>query len=738
MIVVANMWQYESLARNNSLANHAVAGGDLSVLDKARQDSRQIYPLWDGYTENDTRRLDDAAWRYCETVAARLVGRVILNSCDLVERMKYDLFQPVRCALHVSLMADRLLAREKPKEIWCFEEMSTSFIWDPIEQPPDVFNAAVAGTAERRGVRINLIKGSSAVEQPHEVELLDFHESSAQKPLPDARIDYLAVCPAYDFIELELLLRSVPEADQSRWMVVTDPVHMNKFNLPSADYHQLFWMPFDLGNIPEIAGELEKNGWPQPDFDEEILSMLLKNPRLHFVWGSFCRSLVTGGRACALGSYLGRAVQPRITLVGQDIMGVTRCFMEGMWSTGVASIANWHAGLGHNYNYRRHIGVRGPVACWGEYDSAEIKLWRDPDARIFPVGTMRADFKDVELAEERQNVQAGVASLRRIVWLTTKVADVSEPLADMVRHMKTWEKLLAWARRNPDWQFEIKAHPRYDYVEWYRDLITVRGLTNVRIVTQNAREVLQGADAAVLVNYPSTVAMDACAMHVPLFYLKEANYSWATGLLEGKGIAVVESVERLESECTRLFSNSEMAATMIEQQKQFMARALIAQGEHAVRNMRKAVDDCASTPGVPEPVAAWMLRLMSVVLSMSYGFKTVASNRKSLLNMRREGQLLSIPAESTDAMREWGRYVMEEIIRRRTVCSNSASRPELIMAVYRTLPSHIRPEIRFLRRWLSQAFHQQSAIQVHNHKSDAKLYEAISLALAPGRLVRSL
>ena len=153
---------------------------------------------------------------------------------------------------------------------------------------------------------------------------------------------------------------------------------------------------------------------------------------------------------------------------------------------------------------------------------------------------------------------------------------VAQPGAEPARHRQTWRELVVLAEGRPDLTFAIKPHPAYDFVEFYRYLCQA-GPPNLVLLAPNSLGVaLRACDVAVLVNYCSTVALEAMQAGVPVVFIRTAIYQTEMHKdpLEERGAVNVTSVAELEISVDRLLRDRAFRQNVIDD-AELLVRSLV-------------------------------------------------------------------------------------------------------------------------------------------------------------------
>lgn len=739
---IANLTQYRHWAADPANAEAPLASGDFQVCWEASRAGRVVSNLWTYYSSAAAEANDAAAWEYCEAMAKELAGKVMQQDCDLIAQMRYDLFYPIRDALHSDAMVGRCLDELSPTEISCFGEMSEAYFWDPPNRPPDIFNAAVWWAAQKRGIAVHHLRLPLPNTQPkdptqHPFTLLP---SPLSRSFESTSYDYVAVCPANDYREQELLLASIKDSEVARWLVVSDPGIASGCALPQVSYQAIRDLPFEAGSTRSSILAVAEMGLPIPDALPKGLRDALSNPALVFLWRYFCRALEDGSRAHLMGQWLARASAPRLVFQGYDVWGTVRCFIAGLRRHGVHVLSNQHAGIGADNTRKRTLGLEIPTLCWGNHEVNELRRWRAATSIVSPVGTLRRDYAELKHEYVSHEPKEPLQNNRpKIVLLTSIVGDMGDPVADLSSHQRTWERILDWCDRRSDWDFVIKPHPRYDYSDLYEGWCGTSGRrANLSISRLSARDALRGATVAVLVNIASTVVADACFLQVPIFYLKEAVFSWASSTLD-HGIATVHSVEELMDRVELLLDDHSVRNDMLERQARFLRNELRATGADAVALVRAEIERWATPKKdarVPDAPSRWILDLLHLAESTLRGALSKGEASLRFKELGVAGRAHSWTSEDLLPNRSVGDHLLRLPCRWPHFTIGAPTRSQVVCWIYRALPRALRPSLLRLRSILSETCHQDGGVRFCAGERSAYLWEAASQLMSPGRLFR--
>lgn len=602
-------------------SGHSIASADFEVVERAAEEGHKVTNLWEFLNSTETRRMWEAAWEFCDDVAETYAGRVQIDHCDVVHQIRYELVYPIAYALQSFVMAKRCMEALNPRQVSHFPEMEQAFFWDPEQQPCDIFNASVAWAAKCNG--IPTVPLASLTKK---IESTPASSGRAFTPVRNisrstSKATYVAVAPGYVFLEQELLFSSFSNSDEDNWLVLTTPTDALSPQIPTQSYDGLITLPFFLPPTVETAIRLlEKESLPILPHKHGDVAAALSNPHLSFVWSYFCKALLGSAKSYLRGYALARAYTPQLLLYGSDVWGHARCFIEGVQATGTPIVSMQHSGLWTKNAVRRATGLQIPTVCWSDYDAVRLKQWRASVSQVLPVGSLRKDHVGVLPNDGLpEGAPAGVRH-PRIVFLTSRVGALPCEGVDPITHREVWKKLLAWCDRKSDWQFVIKPHPRYDHHDLYESWSRKAEYHNLSVDRRPAREALATASVAILVSRTSTVAVDVCAMGIPLFYLKAANDVVDPDIFDGHGIEALEDVTQLIARVTEVVSDLTIKKGVLNKQNRFLRKVMAATGQKSVERMKVEIERLALSDAQvsePDPALRWVfdvVRLVETVL----------------------------------------------------------------------------------------------------------------------------
>jgi len=400
---------------------------------------------------------------------------------------------------------------------------------------------------------------------------------------------------------MRLLLKEVAAQNTSDWLLVTDHDPNIKLNVLREEL--LLDLPFSTSKPEADIEQLRAQGPPAAMLSRcaPDIAQLLGHPSLRFVWNHYYDNLLRWSRLHAAARLLCLSTNPRILVVGYDIFASCRVVQGAFSASGVPSLAIDHVGCGLDSSHQRNLGAQGHAAVWGPVDGEAQRKWRGAQWTVVNVGSLRTDhsaWESILNSQTRESPQlegSSGALTRTVVFLTSNGTSLAEYNISLDLLLRSWEELLSCVRQHPEWKFIIKPHPSCDYPALYEQDQFL--LENLQIFSGKqgkggAIDLLRsGCTAAVLVNCPSTVVVDAVAAGVPVLYLKSAVWEESGSPIENTVCKVVHSVSELDHELKRISEDSGYRAELVDQQLSALPNLLCAVGPSAVNRARRAIEE---------------------------------------------------------------------------------------------------------------------------------------------------
>lgn len=283
---------------------------------------------------------------------------------------------------------------------------------------------------------------------------------------------------------------------------------------------------------------------------------------------------------------------------------------------------------------------------------------------------------------------------------------VTAPVANLTQLRDDWQHLSELIERRQDLHFIIKPHPRYDYYDFYRNLCANLP-SNVELREGvSLSEVFPDVSVAVMVNYPSTAALEAMLAGVPLVYLRSAMYK-AAGLrsaLDAGNVICVDHVEDLETVLDELIGNPARRAEALENSQAFVAQFAPYVGETALARMLDVIDQLTSQEKQQQarPIPN---RATDILLFMRAIREYLASGNKEYLH-----EALA-PVAKRDALLEVDRERLWEVSVVRLLAvhipsgMNNVCAPDSMVAdLLSAVPQELRPPHRVVNRLYARMY----------------------------------
>lgn len=607
LLFVCKQAQWDRLRDLSSLpAGYVVASADFDLTHTLRTNGVEVIDLFQFATEQQGRESVDQAWSIADALRSNPPVAANLPGCNLLERTANELVSPWSEVFFQGALIEACLARYKPVRIYSFPEVSQSYEWDyPADQPPDVFNATVMHWAGVRGIP------HCFVDAPVGGTNYEPAAPTAALPLPDRALsgygplDGGTICFAPKFAalgEMRVLIHAVRTGGQANWLIVTDSD--DSLGLPTLRQELLLSLPFDLTEWKFDADAVNRSvllACSVGRLDDRV-ERVISDPSFAFIWERYCAELSAWARWFAAARFLAASTPPSAVVVGYDALAFNRAIEAGFAAANVPSLSIDHVGCGVDASHRRNICGQAHVAVWGDADRKGQERWRGVKWKAIEIGTLRGDhaFLADRLGEPpERSVVIPTAQHRherpRIVLLTSKFTSSRSITGPIDAFERSWKGLLAMIEKRSDWDFVLKPHPAYDHHALYAS--SVFQLPNLEVVSGTANQgrgraqkILETAAVTVLVNCPTTTAIDAVGLGVPVLYLKDASWPGSASPLEGGLAKCVDSPEQLETEIERLLSDASYRGAFLLSSGSALSRLVVAAGQSAVDRALSAIE----------------------------------------------------------------------------------------------------------------------------------------------------
>jgi hypothetical protein len=328
---------------------------------------------------------------------------------------------------------------------------------------------------------------------------------------------------------------------------------------------------------------------------------------------------------------------PSLVLFGHDAFTIERTLVQIARHRGTPTVGLFHGGLQPIFARLGLVGDADRVMVWSEQDVKDLTRFDVSADRLRKVGSLRLEKMDQRAlplsASDAKKVEArhklNLSASQPLILLLTSPTNIglSQATADPVRQHQTWRDIVSLAERRSDLTFAIKPHPAYDFVEFYRHLCCTGGPHNLVLLEAKSHElVFRASDVAVLVNYCSTVALEAMLVGVPLVFLRSAIYQTEMheDPLEKRGAINVSSVSELEHSVDRLLGDESFRQEALNDASLAMDALLGDRAQPALKQVMAELENIATTPNVgcdsgtsdlPESTCGVFLQMRRLLIS---------------------------------------------------------------------------------------------------------------------------
>lgn len=606
MLFLCRLQQWKRLQQSVSLPSDVVvASADYDLTQTLRAVGVDVVDLFTFATEQIVHESRDQAWSVAAALRRNPPPEADLDGCNLVERTANEIVFPWNEVFFQRALIDACLAQYLPHRVYGFPEMEQSYEWDfPPDQPADVFNATVAYCASTHGIQY-----CTAIPPTQSAEPTTQHLAQIP-PVPYSGLDpaqvtgYRTICFAPNVAALghmRALISALSKEARTDWLIVTDS--NERLGLPTLRQELLLGLPFELPNWslqdPETQREILL-AYLAIQVDDSV-GRILSDALFSFIWHHYATRQADWARWYRAASFLAASTEVSAVIVGYDVLAANRVIAAAFARNAIPTLSIDHVGCGVDASHRRNIGAAAHVAVWGEADRLGNERWRGPHWEAIEVGTLRADHAALEgttqfdVDSSRHHLATRSTGRPRILLFTSKFANarmVNGTIADFER---SWSDLLALITRRSDWDFVLKPHPNYDHYTLYESkqfLLPNLQVINTQVIKAGAstQELLKAADVAILVNCPSTTAIDAIGLGVPVLYLNDASWAGQKSPIEGVLAAGIGSIAELETEINRLLSGEEYRAQIVQSSRVGLSKLVVAASHGAVTRVRSAIE----------------------------------------------------------------------------------------------------------------------------------------------------
>lgn len=544
-----------------------VVTGDLATIAEAERLGIRTMNEWDYLKSEDVEENFEEAGRLVHGWWGNDRDATRHEGICLAEMASYELAWPFEMCLNSRTIYNRILDALKPRRIHLFEHSKVGVCrTGPVPIHPaavSVSQAVLRWLSEQRGVEIESHPSPPKLSQ---------RQRSRQIPGPTPnplRRTRAAEGRVADHVLLLLDNGLRPKEAQSLeeifsraegWQVVRlsqfarEAITGWNWGDDVLQRLQCLWAGF-------VAVRGDYKG-PHPE--------IFSNYHLEFQFRRIWDEMILAARLCGPFIALLETIRPEIIVLGHDSFTVERTLVGCARRCRIPTAALLHGGLCSRNGYRFLVGDADRFLVWNETDCTALEGYGVPKEKLCKVGSLIYDerYRRLEAAHDVSDPHRPPSKRTAtpiIVFLTAAInSGMAAPQANPGNHHRTWQCLVACARRHPEWTFVIKPHPAYDNYDFYRHLCRF-GPANLRLKEAlKLADALACADVAVLVNYCTTAALEAMLVQVPVVFLQTAIYGAPSRAdnVGGRGMIVARSVEELERVIGELLENSPAQADL--------------------------------------------------------------------------------------------------------------------------------------------------------------------------------
>ena len=581
-------------------AHAVVVTADLHVA-AALEDSRQPFlEVWSYLEAADI----DRAQRLRQQLAAEwwrpFLGEIEYKGVLLADAMSRDMWDAFAMAINAHTVINRILDAEKPERLVLFADLKKATFWDPADGPyPDVFNAVALWIARQRRLPVRRLSAKRRLSRrARSPASQNRHNSRLATPtspvlpfdlLDDSAQGTIAILLGrVDYHKQRHLIKALYESPDYNCILL----RRGRYEVPEISNQALDWTDYPIwfSAVPPFERELQE-AWrrfkrQQAEYAGDF-SYIFANFYLDFQFKAFWERVADAARIVDAAMLVCNGLQPDLCIFGLDASGPSVCWNRVAKLCGVTTLTIPHGVIGPASRYELLNSEADYLAVEGDYSRRALQALGRPPAAIKVVGFP---------GEVPSSSHRGHRSKSVLLMTCLSGYGLVGPLANLTKLRNDWQYLSELIERRQDLHFVIKPHPRYDHYHFYRNLCA-KLPSNIELREGvSLSEVFPDASVAVMVNYPSTAALEAMLTGVPLVYLRSAIYK-APGLrsaLDDGGVICVDCVEDLEAVLDELISNPARRAETLEKSQTLIAQFAPYAGEASLRRILDLIEQLTS------------------------------------------------------------------------------------------------------------------------------------------------
>lgn len=572
--------------------------------------------------------------------AEAIKGRYVAFDLDLGEIGAHDLWLPFveACCFHrlLSSTFDEL----NPSGVQVFTERRGGGYWD-LTAHEDVFNAVAHEMALSRAMEI------SALSLPETVPLIrGLTKENKQRAewganeVASERSEM--ICGAIGCISdgmlgnLEMGALLQESSGRVGWLRVTEhPVAP----LSRIALDGLKKLPWDTSEVLTDAREkLDKvlndlYEVAEPDSYQRILYA----PGLRFVFLNMLDRFPGYMNYAGIGALLAKGHAATSWVLSSCAFGPMRSLAHGMQQAGGRPYSIHHTGmnLAADASQNRNRGSDIPTLVWGEEDAAYVTAAGTP---ALPIGSLRRDLHMVrEKCIQKSRCQPWRGDILLYPFGNSNVVSATSHPRLCIH---TLSRLKQMADGMGDDRLVIRPHPGDDQAPWEEAVTASRG----RMVMGRGAldDVVARCDVAVMMGFTTTAALNTIAQGVPNLILTEGMSPFLTPILLNGGAEPHASMEGLIGRINELKSDIRERQALVDQQRAFVVKTIVATGEDAVRNVLELIER-DEAPLTSDPALGGLLDAFRIVDAAVSVPRPSIAPRKELIALRRRWRHETMP-----------------------------------------------------------------------------------------------
>lgn len=231
---------------------------------------------------------------------------------------------------------------------------------------------------------------------------------------------------------------------------------------------------------------------------------IFDNIYLNFQFEAFEREYFNSVENSKIFEKVIKILNPNSLILGHDSFAKERAIIDVSKKNYLKAISFIHGGISFKFTQYNNYGDSNMFALWSSIDLDWFSSFGIPEEKLMRLGSIRYEisFKD-HLIKSKNN--SFFAKKNRIVILTANASlGFSNICASPKSHLESLKEFISIAKHRVDIEFVFKPHPAYDYYSLYEYLLDPN-IKNIYIShDKDLDKLLIGADAVLLMNYPST------------------------------------------------------------------------------------------------------------------------------------------------------------------------------------------------------------------------------------------